>query len=79
MKISNKFKKKHTFRTSYVAKVKSCFGRILFPVRHAKNPRALVVEIFIDDISATLRATNLRFLLHIIICAGLMHLILRIF
>jgi hypothetical protein len=46
-------------------------------VRHAKNPRALLVGICIDDISAALRA-DLIFRLPFIIKAGFMHLLLRI-
>jgi hypothetical protein len=37
-----------------------------------------LVEICIDDISAVLRATDLRFQLSFVSWAGLMHLILRI-
>jgi hypothetical protein len=37
-----------------------------------------LVEIFIDDILAALRVTDLRFLLPFVSWAGLMHLILRI-
>jgi hypothetical protein len=38
----------------------------------------VLVEICVDDISAVLRATDLRFLLPFVSWAGLMHLILRI-
>jgi hypothetical protein len=40
--------------------------------------RAALAEICIDDISAVLRTTDLRFQLTFVICAGLMHLILGI-
>jgi hypothetical protein len=49
-----------------------------FLYRLSRGVVRALVEICIDDISAVLRATNLRFQLPFIIWAGLMHLILKI-
>jgi hypothetical protein len=53
---------------------KTCFGRKKFP----SVTWRLMHEIFTDDISATLSATELRFLLPFNIWAGMMHRILKI-
>jgi hypothetical protein len=64
--LKNKFRTKKHFRLSRgVAVIAGVAVRAL-------------VEIYIDDISAALRATDLRFRLPFVSWAGLMHLILRI-